>query len=154
MSGELRGLFAVPWERKGVCNGCGWCCEYTSINRHRLDPPPGGFTPTDIRYHLLRGALAVEDEERPGKVSHFHLLTSSFARCSAFDTENRNCSIYDQRPAICRVFPQIPEQIEGTPCSYYFEVTDATGRVFRRGGNGSLYPTPPTFPESGEGVRS
>ena len=41
----------------------------------------------------------------------------------------------------------MPEQIEGTPCSFWFEIRDdVTGEVLeRRGGLDSTYPTPPRF---------
>lgn len=155
MSGELRGLFGSAWTREGTCNGCGWCCEYQAINRHTMTPPLAAktFPPSDLRYHQLRGGVLVKGED--GQPDRIHQLSHSYAPCSALvksGVETR-CGIYHERPVICRKFPEIPDQIEGTPCSYYFEAKDGAGNVFRRGGEGSPYPSAPQYPEPGDGHR-
>ena len=47
------------------------------------------------------------------------------------------CDIYQQRPVICQEWPQKPEQVRNTPCSYWFE--DEAGMEKPIGGEGSAY---------------
>lgn len=37
----------------------------------------------------------------------------------AYGTHHR-CSIYETRPQTCQSFPRLPQDIVGTPCSYWF----------------------------------
>lgn len=59
-----------------------------------------------------------------------------FAPCKVHDLAGKRCQIYDQRPVTCRVFPERPEQIVGTPCSYWFE-REVGGQTETLGGNGT-----------------
>lgn len=93
------------------------------------------------RFYALRNAVRGED-------GRMRLMVHGFAPCMAHDPAAKRCMIYEERPQGCQEFPSVPEQIEGTPCSYYFEITDAQGVVTeRRGGLDSPYPTPPRFKE-------
>ena len=66
-----------------------------------------------------------------------------FAPCQLYDQaqamKGPGCKIYDVRPATCRDFPEKPEQILDTPCSFYFERT-VDGSTERVGGKGSPHP--------------
>jgi Fe-S-cluster containining protein len=96
-------------------------------------------TPDQEKFYLLRNGVKGED----GKI---RLVTHSFAPCAAHDPVKLRCTIYDDRPDVCRAFPSMPDQIEGTPCSYWFEAVDEEGSVVeRRGGLGSPHPSPPRF---------
>ena len=59
-----------------------------------------------------------------------------FAPCKLHDMGNKRCLVYDHRPVTCRVFPETPEQIRGTPCSYWFE-REVDGATEKIGGNGA-----------------
>jgi Fe-S-cluster containining protein len=65
------------------------------------------------------------------------IIYHAFLPCSAHDPAAKACRAYDARPATCHAFPSEPGQVEGTPCSYYFEQDGV-----RRGGQGSPFPTP------------
>lgn len=127
--------------RKGECNNCGWCCQFEGIARNVLLPEPGEakVNPSDRQFYELRGGKTAPDGSITRYISH------CFAPCSAHDTNKQTCKIYAARPTICQEFPSIPEQIEGTPCSYWFELSIGEEVVERRGGTGSPYSTPPMF---------
>lgn len=131
-------------ERKGECNHCGWCCQFVAIHPSTIraqdqDGNPTELAPDDARFYQLRhGALA------PDRRS-VRLVIHHFSPCSEHDEKAQRCKDYDNRPNACRTFPQTPEQIEGTPCSYYFEKKLEDGTIARRGGLGSPYPTAPVF---------
>jgi len=124
-------------ERKGECNNCGWCCQFLVI--HRMTVPVEDVTPDSENFYAMRNGNKGPD----GKI---RFVTHGFAPCSAHDAPAARCKVYDARPEVCRLFPQVPEQIEGTPCSYWFEAVDEDGNVReRRGGLDSPHPTPPRF---------
>ena len=128
---------AAQWVRQGECNHCGWCCQFEGIQRNVVRPE-GRKEPLDARFYELRGANVGAD-------GAFRFLVHLYAPCSAHDVGALRCSIYEERPETCRAFPSVPEQIEGTPCSYWFEGQTEAGHIVRRGGNGSSHPTPPRF---------
>lgn len=127
-------------ERRGECNSCGWCCQYEGIHRNVVSPAPGEefVSLSDRRFYELRGGRVIADGRR------VLYVVQAFAPCSAHDNDGKRCTTYDDRPDICREFPSVPEQIEGTPCSHWFE-SDEAGEIVRRGGTGSPYATPPRF---------
>lgn len=123
------------WERRGECNHCGWCCQFLAIVRLTSNAP---VIPDEERFYGLRGGVRREDG-RMCFVAHY------FMPCEIHDNEGKRCREYDARPEICKAFPTTPEQIEGTPCSHWFESTSVDGSVERRGGLDSPHPTPPRF---------
>lgn len=124
-------------ERKGACNDCGWCCQFVVIQR--ITVPVSEVTPDSTAFYRLRGGLLGED----GKL---RVVQHGFVPCSAHDNEKKRCMVYEDRPEVCKAFPTMPDQIEGTPCSHWFELTDEAGEVLeRRGGLGSPHATPPRF---------
>jgi Fe-S-cluster containining protein len=129
------------WQRKGECNGCGYCCQFDGSIRLTFDKrsvPPGQF---DEGYYKTRGYSV--DKEGASKVAFL------YQPCPKFEPTASNgvtierpgrCTVYEDRPKTCRDFPQEPMQLLGTPCSYWFERNNGT-RVVRFGGSGSPYPT-------------
>ena len=116
------------WVRKGECNHCGYCCIF-AVSRTRLfiEKP----NERDKEFLLVRGfKLAVT----PMGVG-LETVADSYVPCPKH-TQSR-CSIYDKRPEACKAFPETPEQIMGTPCSYWFE--DAMGIEKPLGGDASPY---------------
>ncbi len=120
--------------RLGDCNGCGWCCQFVVIQR--ITTPV--VSEDEARFYSLRGGMRGAD-------GRFRLVQHAFVPCQAHDNEAKRCLAYDDRPEVCRVFPTSPDQIEGTPCTHWFEWAKEDGTVERRGGLGSPHPTPPRF---------
>jgi Fe-S-cluster containining protein len=138
----------MDWERKGDCNGCGWCCE--KIARDVLvrtdaqvarDPAyyaARGFQPVTVdgeRRHVLWAWLEAPCPElrRPVHMPGYGVVGT------------HRCAIHDSKPETCRTFPRLPQDVVGTPCSYWFERTedDVAGRVTRAGGTGSPHAMTP-----------
>ena len=126
--------------RMGECNGCGWCCQFEGVQRNIVLPQEGTqkIDMSDRKFYELRGGITNKEETQVRYVAWVHLP------CSAHDQTKKCCTIYDDRPNICRDFPQTPEQIEGTPCSYWFELKNGD-KILRRGGQSSPYPSSPVF---------
>ena len=85
------------------CSQCpGYCCTYEVIP----------VTKRDLRRLARRFDITVEQAERrftkkegKGRAMRHrkdHIFDST---CMFFDQENRRCSIYEDRPQICRTFP-------------------------------------------------
>lgn len=127
--------------RKGDCNNCGWCCQFEAVHRCSGVAQDGGHVDPDTRkFYELRGGQISAD----GRTIRY--LMHAYVPCSAHDQERSTCSVYDDRPQICRDFPKTPDQIEGSPCSYWFE-SEVEGQIIYRGGINSPYPTMPAFDE-------
>ena len=129
------------WVLKGECNHCGWCCQFHMLIRLTVpSKTPERLTPDLQIFYSLRGAVKGDD-------GRMRLIVHGFAPCSAHDNGLvKRCTIYEDRPQVCRDFPQAPDQLEGTPCSYWFERTLEDGTIERRGGLDSPWPSPPVFP--------
>lgn len=87
--------------RMGECNQCGYCCEV--IAHAELD-----FSGNSLEWMQARGIPSSGIKMLP-----------IIDPCPSLGVNN-NCRIYPDRPQQCKDFPQTPEEIEGTPCSYYF----------------------------------
>lgn len=126
--------------RRGECNNCGWCCQFEGIHRNVAAPSAGGalLHPDDRRFYELRGGTSPDG----GKTVRY--LVHAFAPCSNHDKDGKRCKDYAGRPTTCVDFPSVPAQIEGTPCSHWFEM-EVDGAIERRGGAGSPYPTAAVF---------
>ena len=120
-----------PWERRGECNHCGWCCTFLGRRTMKFT---GKSEDYDRRYLELRGARM--SGERTGEAP-----IAIYLPCTAHDPAPGRCTVYDERPRTCRDYPWTPEQVRGIPCSYWFE-RKAGGGVERVGGLGSPHPTP------------
>jgi Fe-S-cluster containining protein len=94
--------------RKGECNNCGYCCQIISRVELRF---------TDLSDQPFLAARGISREGFKWVDIHDpcqHHTGSS-------------CVIHNHRPQTCIDFPQSPEEIKGTPCSYWFE--DEEGNV-------------------------
>lgn len=113
------------WERKGECNHCGFCCEYLGsqkIGAFVTDAP-------DEDYLRVRGFRQTERDGVKG------WLLTGYIHTPCPQHQANRCAIWLARPKSCSDWPVTPEQILGTPCSYWFErVVD--GVVQRLGGAG------------------
>jgi len=105
----------------------------------RTTVPVEDVTAESEKFYALRNGNKGPD----GKI---RFVVHGFAPCSEHDSQAAKCKSYESRPEACRVFPSLPEQIEGTPCSHWFEAVDEMGQIReRRGGLGSPFPSPPRF---------
>lgn len=120
--------------KMGECNNCGWCCQFEGVHRNVVSDADSD---TNKFYELRGGKL------QPGGAK-LHYIMHAYAPCSNHDTVSKKCTDYENRPSICKNFPEKPTQIEGTPCSHWFEYEE-NGVTIRRGGYGSPYPTAPKF---------
>ncbi len=129
-------------KRCGECNHCGWCCDFEAVRRNVVQANDGEtLHPSDRRFYELRGGVTVDNGRKILMVVH------EYAPCSAYNKDCKRCKDYDNRPLTCQEFPSMPGQIEGTPCSFWFE-TEVNGEIVRRGGGGSPYATPVRFEET------
>jgi len=135
----------TTFTRYGNCNHCGWCCNFVGLYPLTIEKKEGAkekdINPDMIRYYELHGGKSSGDGK---KVQIMFYLA---ATCKEYNIKKRgeeSCNIYNERPNICKDFPIFPEQIEGTPCSYWFEY-EVDGKIIKRGGQESLYPTPVHF---------
>lgn len=90
--------------RKGYCSGCGWCCQV--LTRVKIDNLE---TAEEKEYAIARG-IPLDGTKWFNVIEPCPLLTHS-----------NKCTIYENRPKICKAFPLYPWQIEDSPCTYYFE---------------------------------
>lgn len=127
---------AKPMVRHGECNQCGWCCQFLSVNR--MTVPARDVSADSSHFYQLRHGIHGGD----GKV---RLVVHMFVPCQQHDNVAKRCGAYEERPTICRDFPSSPDQIEGTPCTHWFEEAKDDGTIERRGGLDSPYSTPPRF---------
>ena len=93
--------------RKGECNGCGYCCQI--ISRVQLH-----FPTQDAAFKAARGIS-------PNGIKWVDVIDPCQHHVDS------SCAIHATRPQTCRDFPQTPQEINGTPCSYWFE--DEEGNV-------------------------
>ena len=88
------------------------CCQFMGRRTMKIT----GGEEFDVRYIALRGGVAVDAPAR-----RFDLPIAIHAPCAAHDAEAHRCTVYADRPRTCRDFPWSPEQVQGIPCSYWFE---------------------------------
>ena len=97
-------------------NGCtGQCCERFCMP---IDPTADDFDPARYDDGAQIAAMVIELEPEP--------KGSKAWTCRHFDTESRRCGIYEDRPAMCRRYPN-----DGT-CGYcgHVEIPRPVGTVF------------------------
>lgn len=122
------------WKRRGYCNNCGWCCQFMGYSElHMIPKPEPGMTKIDDAYYEARG-FERSDKDVSIKVSlhapcQYHVTDPSTGKPVG-------CVIQETKPYTCKMFPFRPEQIEDTPCSYWFE-RELNGVRERKGGNES-----------------
>jgi Fe-S-cluster containining protein len=146
------------WTRHGECSNCGYCCVFqgplavrTDVSKVTSGPDASAWRFLEYRgYRVSLGGAASKQalvwspcakHEKGVTLDGKPLAPHTAPGCSPL-TPGGRCTVYTERPTVCRDFPQAPGAIEATPCSYWFEkVVD--GRVVRRGGLGSPYPVSP-----------
>lgn len=104
--------------RKGECNGCGYCCRV--IGRVQLQWPEQVNDPA---------FLDVRGIERDG--TKWIDVVDPCPKLEELPSEGTSCTIWANRPQTCQAFPTRPADVEGTPCSYWFE--DEEGKVIAHG---------------------
>jgi Fe-S-cluster containining protein len=117
----------TAWVRHGECNHCGHCCTFVArevLVRTREE------IRRDPAFYTARGFAEVEVDGQPRHV----LWAWLHAPCPQF-TGGR-CGIQAVKPETCVAFPQRPQDIVGTPCSYWFERAGVAV-----GGTGSPFPS-------------
>jgi Fe-S-cluster containining protein len=86
------------------CLKCpGYCCSYPVIAVSKRDlarlAKHFGVTPEEAQAKFTRARHGHKRIMRRKKDEHFGRI------CRFFDTENRRCTVYAARPAVCRSFP-------------------------------------------------
>jgi hypothetical protein len=94
------------------CSKCpGYCCSYPIIKISTRDiarlARHFGITTEAAERRFTRIAHGEPRVLRRKKDDHYGRI------CRFFDTEQRRCTVYEARPAICRAFPG------GNRCGYY-----------------------------------
>ncbi len=76
------------------CFGCGLCCRHYRVSFYfgELDSQPGGIVPADLTVAVPPFRACMKGTEH------------GQGRCVAQQDDGR-CSIYAQRPSVCREFP-------------------------------------------------
>lgn len=119
----------MSWERHGECNQCGDCCRF--VAREALVRDPSRVS--DPAFYEARGFQRMTLGEKKVLV----LLANLVAPCQ-YLVDGNQCGVYEDRPRTCRDFPQVPLDIVGTRCSYWFSKDGVNV-----GGSGSPYPADP-----------
>ena len=122
----------TDWVRGGECNGCGWCCQMVT----RMEIAVHWHPKIDERYYEVRG---FEWKEVDGSKLGF-IKGALYAPCPMHDLAGLRCVIHANRPQVCRDFPVTPDQIQDTPCSYFFSRPTLKNSTERIGGDGSSWP--------------
>lgn len=86
--------------RTGECNRCGKCCSYIKLPLERT------LTEDETRWAEMHRGITIVDRYVRLEAPCAHFVDSA-------------CAIYEQRPQMCRDYPQIPGLDEG--CSYVFK---------------------------------
>lgn len=121
------------WTRRGECNHCGWCCQFSARSVAVVTGDDGAGL-RDPEYYRVRGFRL---EWHAGVPIRATSLVQHYQPCPQHT--GAGCALYADRPQTCRDFPWVPRQIVGTQCSYWFE-RDDDGALKRVGGLGSPYP--------------
>lgn len=117
------------------CNGCGCCCDPVVLSASQRDYAgqfpglPGGperanrdwvlLTPIPTRDGMRRARYLDSAIQPLGNAQ----IVLFFFECRHFDTENRVCTNYENRPPVCRGFPWFdtaPNPVQGLPLECEF----------------------------------
>ena len=126
----------MTWKRQGECNHCGFCCLFLSNIEVELNSTRAELV--DTEGNVDEKHLHVRGFER-GEGDAYHGKALFYSPCEEYNIHEMRCSIQASKPKTCVEFPAIPEQVLGTPCSYYFEEC-VDGHAARMGGDQSPYP--------------
>jgi hypothetical protein len=125
------------WARHGECNHCGHCCTY--VAREVLVRTPAQIQ-RDPAFYQARGFAPMEVDGAPRHVLWAWLYAPCPQHVEVCDplaphVPDRRCAIESTKPPTCVAFPRLPQDIVGTPCSYWFEKDGHAA-----GGQGSPHP--------------
>lgn len=88
------------------CLGCSVCCMHYRVSFYQgeMDSQPGGYVPSDMAVSLTPFRACMKGTERaPG-------------RCIALG-DSGLCTIYENRPSVCREFPALmPDGTQNPEC--------------------------------------
>lgn len=102
----------MQYIRKGSCppERCqGQCCKKLAFFLK-------GYLPDEaVDFFKLRGVRVITDSET---------VELMFDMTCPKLTEDNLCSIYEERPDTCRIFPAEPRHIREIDCGFYFEAVN------------------------------
>jgi len=112
--------------RKGSCKGCGRCCQKIYV-RHARDVIKSEEEFEKLKtLHFFYGYLKVVDKDETGLIFE----------CSKLDKETGKCTAYNQRPILCRQYPQEEIFMMGgsitEECGYSFEPIEKFEEVLKK----------------------
>lgn len=95
------------------CSKCpGYCCSYDWIRVYKRDIQRLAKR-FSLTYEQAEKKFTKYEKEYKARVLRHRKDHIFKSMCMFFDQENRNCTVYEHRPATCRDFP------EETTCGYY-----------------------------------
>jgi Fe-S-cluster containining protein len=106
---------STPEKIKYDCSRCpGYCCSYPRIEVRDKDlarlARHFGVSLEEAEKRFTRRYRDEDDDERILRHRKDEIYGSI---CRFFDTDERRCTVYDARPAVCRQYPN------GRKCGYY-----------------------------------
>ncbi len=134
------------------CNGCGSCCDPVWLPYTQETAKFLGGMPDDNRRWILedltpmsKTQAKLREPELVRQIQKIRSLAKSaggniavyYYSCKNFDTETRQCLIYDNRPTVCRRYPWLTgKPIPGTPlppaCSFRADIGLPVVEISRR----------------------
>jgi len=112
------------WVRKGECTHCGYCCT-VAVPEVTVAYPTAKFQPSfSDDYWKVRGVKRTTTRDGTQLLQFTGILINPCPKLDA-SIPTAPCTIYESRPDYCRTWPTVPEQIKGTPCTYWFEEVEA-----------------------------
>lgn len=84
----------VHKEMRWGCLRCGWCCS----QEWQIDL-------SWTEYERLKGHLSLDNAVRDESTGEYYPCYRPVGGCEAYDESDKKCTIYDERPFICRSFP-------------------------------------------------
>ena len=87
-------VFYDMTEADNPCFACGACCRHFRVSFYHgeLDTQPGGYVPAELTTQITPFRASMKGTESGG------------GRCAALG-EDMRCTIYQQRPSVCREYP-------------------------------------------------
>ena len=104
-----------PTKVRYDCSKCpGYCCSYPRIEVKPSDLKRlAKYFNVSVEVAARRFTRIYMDDGKPERILRHQKDTVYETICRFFDTEERRCTIYEGRPAVCRDYPN------GKTCGYY-----------------------------------
>lgn len=121
-----RWMKILDYRTEFSCIGCATCCKLACSEFSYEELKEKAKNGDNFATQFTSIFIPYEDEEEPKKIypEYFKLLEERldgenvyFYHCPKLTSDNR-CSDYENRPQICRDFPDNPLQILPTACGY------------------------------------